>query len=393
MLFKQLLYEIVAGPAISKHVPDLLFLLAHSSKKVYGLLFRQKMKLLRKSTSANPTRSPTPTATAHVNNCEDQSASPARDTNLGLFHQFNSIRSRRKSRADLLASIDSTASPSYRYQEEQVRKQHSLLDLRRRIVRKASTFNLHTRHRSTLQSNTDDLRSEHLFLDSDQDPAQPARASSLLAHDERPSTASTNYSEAVETIQQRESTDDSSSVYSQITTVPARRHTLAFTSPSDEKPLSIPKRASVDYLVAQRNQKVLEAQSEIVRQHSNYREKHIDGSGVWVKMATPSAAPPLAFEKLKQITVEVSFIRNSLFFFRLTDILRPANPHWAQPNRTSIPRHKNGIPPSLILSYPSWLARRKTQTISRSQSGSLSSIPRSYSIEAARASMRTANSP
>ncbi|KAK5091743.1 hypothetical protein LTR05_001928 [Lithohypha guttulata] len=242
-------------------------------------------------------------STGNVNN-DTPPPLPPKDSNISLFQRFNSIQSRRKSRIDLSTAVESEKSAAIRQQrEEQLQKQHSISHLRRRLIRKASTFNLHTRHRSSPPTDPIPPRDEKLFPDIGHDPDRPGTALQEL---ERPSTASTVYSETPETILQRPRSDSSNSDYSQLTTVPIRRHTLAIVHPYDDKPLPNPSRqsSSVNRLIAHAQQEVLKAQAELTEKHHNYQEKHTEGLGIWVKMATPSAEPPLAYDKLKQITVE-----------------------------------------------------------------------------------------
>lgn len=252
--------------------------------------------LVRKTTSAN----------AESADREDHiPVSNHRHPTPRLFHRSNNSRDSRKSRADLKPVTGSPLSAIGREKAEQVRKQHSLAELRRAIVRKASTFNLHTRHRSAIPSSPSRPRSEHLFPDFDQDSPRAVRAPPIV-HEERPVTASTEYSEAVESFRPVSDSGSSHSIYSQITTVPVRRKTLELVQPPAARPYPDLKRASIDRLVGFVRQEISKAQSELIQKHSNYREKHTDGTGVWVKMATPAAQPPLEYEKLKQITVEVS---------------------------------------------------------------------------------------
>jgi len=220
----------------------------------------------------------------------------------GLFQHFSSIRSRRKSRVDLSTAVESETSAAARQQrEEQVEKQHSLTQLRRRLVRKASTFNLHTRHRNSPQKDLDKhRRSDYLFPDLDNETLPPQTQPSEF---ERPSTASTVYSEAAETILHRDRSGTSESVNLQVTTIPVRRHTLP--AIYDDKPLPQPEPEPLSCLITEAQQEILEAQNELITRYPSYREKHYEGLGVWAKMATPGAEPPLPYEKLKQITVEV----------------------------------------------------------------------------------------
>lgn len=141
--------------------------------------------LLRKSRSIISARAD---HNGHVNN-EVQPPLPQRDSGAGLFQQFSSIRNRRRSRIDLTTAVESEQSAAARQQrEEQLQKQHSLIQLRRRLVRKASTFNLHTRHRSSPQKDLEKYRrSEHLFLDADDETFRPQTQQTEL---DRPCTAS-----------------------------------------------------------------------------------------------------------------------------------------------------------------------------------------------------------
>lgn len=227
---------------------------------------------------------------------------PAEGSGTGLFQHFNSIRNRRKSRVDLSTAVESETSAAARqHREEQVEKQHSLTQLRRRLVRKASTFNLHTRHHSSPQKDLDKhRRSDYLFPDVDDETPRPQTQPSEL---ERPSTASTVYSEAAETILHRDRSGTSESANSQLTTISVRRHTLP--ALYGDKPLPQPEPEPLSYLIAEAQQEILEAQNELITRYPTYREKHYEGLGVWAKMATPGAEPPLPYEKLKQITVEV----------------------------------------------------------------------------------------
>ncbi|KAK5946417.1 hypothetical protein PMZ80_000560 [Knufia obscura] len=218
--------------------------------------------LLRKSRSIISARAD---HNGHVNN-EVQPPLPQRDSGAGLFQQFSSIRNRRRSRIDLTTAVESEQSAAARQQrEEQLQKQHSLIQLRRRLVRKASTFNLHTRHRSSPQKDLEKYR-------------------------------------RTETILQREQSAASDSEASQITTVPVRRYTLP--AIYDEKPLPQPEPEPIDFLISKAQLEILKAQDELAARYPSYREKHYEGLGVWAKMATPGAEPPLPYEKLKQITVD-----------------------------------------------------------------------------------------
>ena len=221
-----------------------------------------------------------------------------------LFQHFSSIRNRRKSRIDLSTAIESETSASARQERGDLEKLHSLTQLRRRLVRKASTFNLHNRHRSSPVKDSDRRSgSEDLFLDVGYEAARPETAPRDF---ERPATASTVYSEAAENILHRSVSDTDNSVYSQVTTVPIRRHTIA--DLYQDKPLpELKSDPEPRPLFTRAQQELLEAQHQLYSTHTTYREKHIEpGQGVWAKMATPAATPPLPYEKLKQITVEVS---------------------------------------------------------------------------------------
>lgn len=251
--------------------------------------------LLRKSKSII---SPLADHDSSVNN-EVPPPSPAIESSTGLFHHFSSIRYRRKSRIDLSAAVESEKSATARqHRDNQLQKQHSLTQLHRRLVRKASTFNLHTRHRSSPQKDLENYRrSEHLFPDADDEILHPQIQPQEL---ERPATASTVYSIAAETIPCRES-ETSDSANSQVTTIPVRRYNLP--AVYNKKPLPQPE--PVDYLIARAQEEVLNAQKDLIARYPSYREKHYEGLGVWAKMAAPGAEPPLPYEKLKQITVEV----------------------------------------------------------------------------------------
>lgn len=220
----------------------------------------------------------------------------------GLFQHFSSIRNRRKSRIDLSTAVESESSAAARQERaEQLEKQHSLTQLRRRLVRKASTFNLHTRHRSSPQKDINThRRSDHLFPDVDDETLRSQTQPSEL---ERPSTASTVYSEAAETILHRDRSGTSESANSQVTAIPVRRHTLPAIYDDNTRPQR--HLEPVDYLLTEAQHEILQAQNELITRYPAYTEKHYEGLSVWAKMAAPGAEPPLPYEKLKQITVEV----------------------------------------------------------------------------------------
>ena len=264
--------------------------------------------LLRKSRSIISSRADSSTWSSN----EPPPPLPPKDSSTGLFHHFNSIRDRRKSRIDLSTPVESEQSAAARQQrEEQLAKQHSIAQLRRRLVRKASTFNLHTRHRGSPQKDLDEYRrSEHLFPDADDEAPRPQTQHTELV---RPSTASYIYSEAPKNILHRERSATTESLSSQITTIPISRHSLP--ALYDEKTLPEPD----DHLIARAaeankevyhelsraQREVFQSQHYLAANFPFYKEKHYEGLGVWGKMAAPGAEPPLPYKKLKQITVEV----------------------------------------------------------------------------------------
>jgi len=139
-----------------------------------------------------------------------------------------------------------------------------------------------------------------LFLDADDETLRPRTQQTKLV---RPSTTSSAYSDAAETILRREPSAASNSAESQVTTIPVRGYTLPATY--GDKPLPQPEPEPVDYLISKAREEVLNAQNELATRYPGHREKHYEGLGVWAKMATPAAEPPLPYEKLKQITVDV----------------------------------------------------------------------------------------
>ena len=234
------------------------------------------------------------------------------------------FRHKRQSQIDLSTGVESPKSIELRQQLSNPRSR-SITQLSRSLVRKASTFNLSfsSKHR-TQQSKLSEsqTRSEDLFPEVSELSIQcPSEL-----YQSRPKTASTVYSEAPESFINSERISNNSAD-SQITTIPVRRDTLLSTDTFDRSHLS------------QAIQNVFAAQDRIVEAFPAYREKHHDGVGVWAKMATPTAAPPLPYEKLKQITVDVGHILEAdvvLILDRHATILLPAS------NLTIIPRQKHG---------------------------------------------------
>jgi hypothetical protein len=207
-----------------------------------------------------------------------------------LFNSFSSPRSHRKGRIDLSTAVKSKSNIQAR--EWQPDKPSSITELRRRLVRKASTFNLHSRR---LGGATSRRRSEHLFpdpnsTDSDSDTNVPTnkayRRSPIAPESTRPATASTAYSEAAETIvhpQNSTKTTRSDSISSKVTVISAG-------GPTPKKEV----------------QNTSKADAIPAPQDFKYLERHTDPNGsCWGKMATTT---PLPYETLKKITVEVSTI-------------------------------------------------------------------------------------
>lgn len=224
----------------------------------------------------------------------------------GLIETFNSIRNRRKSRVDLSTAVESESSVGARWQQEaELNQKRSISHLKRRLVRKASTLNLNSKHHtSTSRYHQERERSEYLFPDPTEDEASPAPNTSNAAEVPRPSRrASTVYSEAAETVVHRSPSSTDQAVYSRVTAIPAEPSESSHRS-SDEL-ISVSAPELVDRLIAKAQREILEAQNELVSRYPNYREKHTTVSGVWGKMAALAAEPPLPYEKLKQITVEV----------------------------------------------------------------------------------------
>lgn len=260
-------------------------------------------RLLRKAKSTMHARAHAETARSssannYVNNTHNKADNgqcpppvPPRDagkTNSShFFHHFSSIRDRRRSRIDLSTAVESETSTQARLQ-----KQDSITQLRRRLVRKASTFNLHSRHLRTSSATAQDVpnhRSEHLFPDTDinGDTTVTATYSQPLtvSQPERPATASTIYSEAAETILHcatSVNTTESDSENLRVTSAPTGRSHLEEQLPS-----------------------INQYQANPASHGPSNIEKNLNTQGItWLKMAT--ATPPLPYDTLKKITIDVS---------------------------------------------------------------------------------------
>lgn len=222
---------------------------------------------------------------------------PAKDTNSPRFlHRFSTIRDYRTSRIDLSTAVESESSIQAR--EKQLDKQSSISQLRRRLVRKASTFNLNSRRLvalSPVTNNSSNRRSAHLFLDADTDseiypPTNTHERSPSAPEILRSDTASTVYSTVAETIISRcelpNATDhDSTSA-----------NTAVFT-PS--QPSSHQNRETREINTFPSTWAVQEPvyTPTGTEPHLN-TERHIG--------KTMAATPPLPYEVLKKITVDVS---------------------------------------------------------------------------------------
>lgn len=266
----------------------------------------------------------------HANNLNVEDHAPpttAPSTNTsssgGLLFHLSNIKHRRKSRIDLSTAVESQQSIVARQQrqQQQLHNQHSITQLRRRLVHKASTFNLHSRHRISPETSRQALqRSEHLFPDSstsanNEHAAQAEQPTSTPKSDSvRPSTPSTVYSEATETILHRSpSLANRVSQESHITAVQARRHTVPDPYKIESEHISSTWSRQTSFDRNDTQLTLLQAQAELAALSLGPTEKHIDRFGVWVKMATATAQPPLPYEKLKEITVEVSLVSYHIF--------------------------------------------------------------------------------
>ena len=252
--------------------------------------------------------------TAHVSNTQDNGGGVSRkeDVSARFFGPISSLRNRRKSRIDLLTAIESDKSIAARRQrQEELQKHSSITHLRRRLVRKVSTFNL-SRPNPDKVPESRAARSEHLFLDSYEDErSTPIEKLKPLCATDRSSTASTKYSEAAETFQHRSlspsvSITDHSSIHSRVTTIPARRHTQLDNSNDRQVPLDRPEHAHLGREVTTSNLARAQAELSASTSEPEHLAKHLDHFGVCVKMASAAAQPPLPYDKLKLITVEVS---------------------------------------------------------------------------------------
>lgn len=237
---------------------------------------------------------------------------PPKGSTTNLLDQFSTLRHRRKSRIDLSTAVESPQSIEARQtREEQRNKEHSLSQLPRRLVRKASTFNLHSRGHlgSTFADkgyHKRNRRSEHLFLDADTDTEEKDHNSATFpAFDEqvRSSTGSVVYSEAVETIARHDSVHSCGSAYSHTTAIPGQLSAVATsTSRPSYDPKPLPNPITKLFVTAERS--VSEAQT-LLAAHVEHRKPTEPSEGTWAKMAGPGAEPPLAYERLKEITNDV----------------------------------------------------------------------------------------
>lgn len=233
---------------------------------------------------------------------------PAADSSKGIIkHWSSSIRRRRRSRADISTSVESEASFAARQQRDnELSKQNSITQLKRRLVRKASTFNLHSRHHNSSQKDPEKrCRSDNSPLKASRDEAvlskSTASSQQKLGQLYTPSILSSQ-GEATTLSLERSCTNNS--ISSRITAIPTGQSDPA--SFFNDHLLSDSNYGSVDHLVARAQQEILRAQKELVSKYPNYKEKHIEGLSTWAKMAAQIVEPPLPYEKLKQITVEVS---------------------------------------------------------------------------------------
>lgn len=209
---------------------------------------------------------------------------PKDSSNPSFFHRLSSFRDHRRSHIDLSTAVESDLSIQAR--EKQLEKQSSITHLRRRLVRKASTFNLHSRR---LAQDASHRRSEHLFPDTDTDSDSPAKVKHRrhlsASEPATPDTTFTAYSQAAQAAigyKDFSKTTDHDSISSKTTVI----------SPAQVVPENQP-------------QSNTQADARLRTQHLASRKGGFDTKVKdSVKMANVNA--PLPYETLKKITVDVS---------------------------------------------------------------------------------------
>lgn len=219
---------------------------------------------------------------------------PAKDTNFpSFFPRFSTIRDNRRSRIDLSTAVESESSIQAR--EKQLEKQSSITQLRRRLVRKASTFNLHSRRLAGVSPASHDSsyrRSAHLFPDTDTD-------NDLLP----------NYTyDRAQNAPEFATSDTASTVYSRAAETPVSRREFSNATDHDSTSSNITVISPVQLPSTEKSQEITRVLATLTTQEPVYppcsAEAHITPEGhVWKKMAT---TPPLPYESLKKITVDVS---------------------------------------------------------------------------------------
>lgn len=90
-------------------------------------------------------------ATTNNNNTTTTTAPPPA---IPLFKEKQTSKPQRRSRIDLSTAVESEHSVRARQEYQQLHPDHSLTEFRRRLVRKASTFSLRTKHRTGESADT-----------------------------------------------------------------------------------------------------------------------------------------------------------------------------------------------------------------------------------------------
>ena len=247
-------------------------------------------------------------------------ALPRKESTPNLFNRYSTLRFRRKSRIDLSTPVESPQSIQARQncEEERNKEGHSITQLPRRLVRKASTFNLHSLNRlghtfSDKGYRNQSRRSAHLFPDIDSDPeeeteykyTQPAQ---VEEHEPCPAF-STGFIEVAPSASHNDSVESINSAYSHATAIPIRQAAVALRVTQPITPSNTTSTLTTD-LPVQAEAKVSEAQT-LQQTHTEVNIPHDTSENTCVSMSGPVADHPLPFEKLKEITNEVRSTQSS----------------------------------------------------------------------------------
>lgn len=208
-------------------------------------------------------------------------------------HPLSSPHHQRRAAIDLSAAVESRSNIQTR--ANQTERRSSVTDFRRRLVRKASTLNLHTRRLAGVSRAASEHRNPSLFLSiSTTDSDTPATTaiqrlrSAPVSVPTRPVTASTAESEATDAtvhLPNSPNTTRSGSILSTVTDISADDSDLEKEVQNNGEPDAISAAQSINSI-----------------------ERDIDPLGPEQNEHKMATTTPLPYETLKKITVEVSIV-------------------------------------------------------------------------------------